>query len=104
MADFRRAVAKQGICGHVPLFWTPFAPPTTIDAAFASFECSKWALRDSVVMYKVDRLSRSLLDFTRLWLLFDKRGVSFVSVKELRLFSTFSRSNPLSRFTLWVIA
>jgi site-specific DNA recombinase len=34
---------------------------------------------DWVVVYKVDRLSRSLLDFARLLSLFEKRGVSFVS-------------------------
>src|SRR4051794_39067016 len=37
---------------------------------------------DCVVVYKVDRLSRSLLDFARLLSLFDKRGVSFVSVTQ----------------------
>src|SRR3974390_1540296 len=37
---------------------------------------------DCVVVYKVDRLSRSLLDFAKLMELFDKRGVSFVSVTQ----------------------
>lgn len=37
---------------------------------------------DCVVVYKVDRLSRSLLDFTRLLSLFGKRAVSFVSVTQ----------------------
>jgi len=32
---------------------------------------------DCVVVYKVDRLSRSLLDFARLMERFDRRGVSF---------------------------
>jgi len=35
------------------------------------------------VVYKVDRLSRSLLDFARLLSLFEKRGVSFVSVTQV---------------------
>jgi site-specific DNA recombinase len=35
-----------------------------------------------VVVYKVDRLSRSLLDFARLLSLFEKRRVSFVSVTQ----------------------
>jgi DNA invertase Pin-like site-specific DNA recombinase len=35
---------------------------------------------DIVVVYKVDRLTRSLTDFARLVELFDKHGVSFVSV------------------------
>src|SRR5438874_866120 len=33
---------------------------------------------DAVVVYKVDRLSRSLLDFARLMGVFEQRGVSFV--------------------------
>jgi len=37
---------------------------------------------DCVVVYKVDRLSRSLLDFARLIDLFDQRSVSFVSVTQ----------------------
>lgn len=37
---------------------------------------------DCVVVYKVDRLSRSLLDFAKLSELFDQHGVSFVSVTQ----------------------
>ncbi|MEZ4387212.1 MAG: recombinase family protein [Candidatus Krumholzibacteriia bacterium] len=37
---------------------------------------------DCVVVYKVDRLSRSLLDFARLVEVFDKHGVSLVSVTQ----------------------
>ncbi len=37
---------------------------------------------DCVVVYKVDRLSRSLLDFSRLVEVFDKHDVSFVSVTQ----------------------
>jgi site-specific DNA recombinase len=37
---------------------------------------------DCVVVYKVDRLSRSLLDFARLIELFDAKGVSFVSTTQ----------------------
>src|ERR1019366_8362617 len=35
---------------------------------------------DCVVVYEVDRLSRSLLDFTRMLSIFDKHKVSFVAV------------------------
>jgi site-specific DNA recombinase len=38
---------------------------------------------DVVVVYKVDRLSRSLLDFARLMGTFDSHGVSFCSVTQL---------------------
>jgi len=39
---------------------------------------------DVVVVYKVDRLSRSLLDFAKLMERFDKHNVAFVSVIHLR--------------------
>ena len=35
---------------------------------------------DCIVVYKVDRLSRSLLDFARIIEIFDRNGVSFVAV------------------------
>src|SRR6202007_502431 len=35
---------------------------------------------DSVVIYKVDRLSRSLFDFAKLMQILERHGVSFVSV------------------------
>src|SRR3954464_1149256 len=53
---------------------------------------------DCVVVYKVDRLSRSLLDFTRLLSLFDKRGVSFVSVTQ-----DFNTSTSMGRLTLNIL-
>jgi DNA invertase Pin-like site-specific DNA recombinase len=37
---------------------------------------------DVVVVYKVDRLTRSLADFAKLVELFDTRSVSFVSVTQ----------------------
>src|ERR1700677_628960 len=37
-------------------------------------------LVDTVVVYKVDRLTRSLTDFTKIIEVFDQKGVSFVSV------------------------
>src|SRR5438445_5117966 len=53
---------------------------------------------DCVVVYKVDRLSRSLLDFTRLLSLFDKRGVSFVSVTQ-----DLNTSTSMGRLTLNIL-
>ena len=53
---------------------------------------------DGVVVYKVDRLSRSLLDFTRLLSLFEKRGVSFVSVTQ-----DFNTSSSMGRLTLNIL-
>jgi site-specific DNA recombinase len=53
---------------------------------------------DCVVVYKVDRLSRSLLDFTRILGLFDKHGVSFVAVTQ-----QFNTSTSLGRLTLNIL-
>ena len=53
---------------------------------------------DCVVVYKVDRLSRSLLDFTRLMALFDGHGVSFVSVTQ-----EFNTTTSLGRLTLNIL-
>jgi site-specific DNA recombinase len=50
---------------------------------------------DIVVMYKVDRLTRSLLDFARLVEAFDKAGASFVSVTQ-----SFNTTNSMGRLTL----
>jgi DNA invertase Pin-like site-specific DNA recombinase len=53
---------------------------------------------DVIVVYKVDRLTRSLADFAKLVELFDKHGVSFVSVTQL--FNTTTPPLPVqpSRF------
>src|SRR6202162_2545716 len=51
---------------------------------------------DCVVVYKVDRLSRSLLDFARLMDRFDQHSVSFVSVTSS---STLPRRSAVSRST-----
>jgi len=40
-------------------------------------------LIDIVVVYKVDRLTRSLADFAKLVDVFDRKGVSFVSIMRL---------------------
>src|SRR5579864_2601257 len=53
---------------------------------------------DCVVVYKVDRLSRSLLDFARLMERFDRRGVSFVSVTQ-----DFNTTSSLGRLTLNIL-
>ena len=39
-------------------------------------------LVDVIVIYKIDRLSRSLMDFAKLVEVFDRKGVTFVSVTQ----------------------
>ena len=53
---------------------------------------------DCVVVYKVDRLSRSLMDFARLMELFDRKGVSFVSVTQ-----QFNTTHSMGRLTLNIL-
>jgi site-specific DNA recombinase len=53
---------------------------------------------DCIVVYKVDRLSRSLLDFARLVDRFDQRAVSFVSVTQ-----QFNTTTSLGRLTLNIL-
>ena len=53
---------------------------------------------DCVVVYKVDRLSRSLLDFARLVDRFDQGAVSFVSVTQ-----QFNTTSSLGRLTLNIL-
>ena len=53
---------------------------------------------DTVVVYKVDRLTRSLADFAKLIELFERHGVSFVSVTQ-----AFNTSSSMGRLTLNVL-
>ena len=50
---------------------------------------------DIIVVYKVDRLTRSLLDFSKLVEALDKAGISFVSVAQS--FNTTTSMGRLSR-------
>ena len=50
---------------------------------------------DIIVVYKVDRLTRSLLDFSKLVEAFDKVGTSFVSITQ-----SFNTTTSMGRLTL----
>src|SRR3954451_18642572 len=53
---------------------------------------------DVVVVYKVDRLTRALSDFAKLVEVFDRRGVSFVSITQ-----QFNTTSSMGRLTLNVL-
>ncbi|MCZ7583360.1 MAG: recombinase family protein [Deltaproteobacteria bacterium] len=53
---------------------------------------------DCVVVYKVDRLSRSLLDFTKIVETFERQGVTFVSVTQ-----AFNTTTSMGRLTLNIL-
>ncbi|RNI19118.1 recombinase family protein [Paracoccus pantotrophus] len=55
-------------------------------------------LVDVVVVYKIDRLSRSLADFAKLVEVFDRNGVTFVSVTQ-----SFNTTTSMGRLTLNIL-
>jgi site-specific DNA recombinase len=85
------------------------ARPRYDDGGFSGGNTERSALRglladiragriDIVVVYKVDRLTRSLADFARLVEIFDAQGVSFVSVTQ-----QFNTTSSMGRLTLDVL-
>jgi DNA invertase Pin-like site-specific DNA recombinase len=79
------------------------------DGAFSGASLDRPALRrllaqvrvrqiDVIVVYKVDRLTRSLADFAKLVELFDQHSVSFVSVTQ-----HFNTTSSMGRLTLNVL-
>ena len=76
------------------------------DGAFSGASLDRLALQqlladvradkiNTVVVYKVDRLTRSLADFAKLVELFDEYGVSFVSITQ-----SFNTTSSMGRLTL----
>ncbi len=59
----------------------------------------KDGLIDVVGVYKLDRLSRSLVDFSRLMEFFDKRGITFISVTQ-----SFNTQNSVGRMVINLLA
>jgi DNA invertase Pin-like site-specific DNA recombinase len=55
-------------------------------------------LVDIVVVYKIDRLSRALMDFAKLVDVFDRKGVTFVSVTQ-----SFNTTTSMGRLTLNIL-
>jgi DNA invertase Pin-like site-specific DNA recombinase len=53
---------------------------------------------DVIVVYKIDRLSRSLMDFARLVETFEAHGVTFVSVTQ-----SFNTTTSMGRLTLNIL-
>ena len=53
---------------------------------------------NTIVVYKVDRLTRSLIDFSRIVEVFDKQGVSFVSITQ-----HFNTTTSMGRLTLNIL-
>src|SRR5580692_2697856 len=104
----QREAAEAYIKSQRQLGWTVLPQPYD-DGGFTGGNIERPALKrlledieahrvDCVMVYKVDRLSRSLLDFARLMDLFDQRSVSFVSVTQ-----QFNTTTSLGRLTLNIL-
>ncbi len=104
----QREAGEAYIKSQKHLGWTPLSNPYD-DGGFSGGTLERPALQrlledidsrrvDCVVVYKVDRLSRSLLDFARLVDRFDQRSVSFVSVTQ-----QFNTTSSLGRLTLNIL-
>ena len=104
----QREAAEAYIISQKHLGWT-LVPSHYDDGGFTGGNLDRPALKqlledidarriDCVLVYKVDRLSRSLLDFARLVDRFDQRSVSFVSVTQ-----QFNTTSSLGRLTLNIL-
>lgn len=96
-------IASQKAEGWVPV------PDHYDDGGFSGGNLERPALRrlladieaglvDVVVVYKIDRLSRSLMDFSKLVEVFDRNDVTFVSVTQ-----SFNTTTSMGRLTLNIL-
>lgn len=111
--DFNSLHAQRQACEAYVLSqagegWSALPQPYD-DGGFSGGSMDRPALRalmddiargkvDVVVVYKVDRLTRSLADFAKIVELFDSKGVSFVSVTQ-----AFNTTSSMGRLTLNVL-
>ena len=106
--DAQREAAEYYIRAQAYQNWT-ILPARYDDGGFTGANIDRPALQrlldgldrgalDMVVVYKVDRLSRSLLDFARLMERFDKKNVGFVSVTQ-----NFDTSSSMGRLVLNIL-
>jgi site-specific DNA recombinase len=104
----QREAAEAYIISQKHLGWT-LVPTHYDDGGFTGGNLDRPGLQqlledidarrvDCILVYKVDRLSRSLLDFARLVDRFDQRSVSFVSVTQ-----QFNTTSSLVRLTLNIL-
>src|SRR5260370_36165502 len=106
--DAQREACEAYIRSQLNQGWRPIADRYD-DGAFSGASLNRPALQrlladvrvrkiDVVLVYKVDRLTRSLADFARLIERFDAHDVSFVSVTQ-----SFNTSSSMGRLTLNVL-
>jgi DNA invertase Pin-like site-specific DNA recombinase len=106
--DAQRESCEAYVASQKPEGWV-LVPDRYDDGGFSGGTLERPALKrlladieagrvDVIVVYKIDRLSRSLMNFSRLVEVFDRKGVTFVSVTQ-----SFSTTTSMGRLTLNIL-
>jgi len=106
--DAQREAAEAYIASQKAEGWTCL-PERYDDGGFTGGNTDRPALQrlladieagkvDTVIVYKIDRFSRSLADFMRMMTVFEQQGVAFVSVTQ-----AFDTSSSMGRLTLNIL-
>jgi DNA invertase Pin-like site-specific DNA recombinase len=106
--DAQREACEAYVASQKPEGWV-LVPDPYDDGGFSGGTLERPALRrlladiedgrvDIIVVYKIDRLSRSLMDFAKLVEVFDRKGVTFVSVTQ-----SFNTTTSMGRLTLNIL-
>ncbi|TAN64034.1 MAG: recombinase family protein [Magnetospirillum sp.] len=106
--DAQRESCEAYITSQRAEGWVP-VPDRYDDGGFSGGNLERPALKrlladieagliDVVVVYKIDRLSRSLMDFSKLVEVFDRNAVTFVSVTQ-----SFNTTTSMGRLTLNIL-
>jgi DNA invertase Pin-like site-specific DNA recombinase len=106
--DAQREACEAYVASQKPEGWV-LVPDRYDDGGFSGGTLERPALRrlladiedgrvDVIVVYKIDRLSRSLMDFAKLVEVFDRRSVTFVSVTQ-----SFNTTTSMGRLTLNIL-
>jgi DNA invertase Pin-like site-specific DNA recombinase len=106
--DAQREACESYVASQKAEGWT-LVPDRYDDGGFSGATLERPALRrligdieaggiDVVVVYKIDRLSRSLMDFAKLVEILDRNSVTFVSVTQ-----AFNTTTSMGRLTLNIL-
>jgi len=106
--DAQREACEAYIASQKPEGWT-LVPDRYDDGGISGATLERPALQrlladiearrvDVVVVYKIDRLSRALMDFAKLVEVFDRNNVTFVSVTQ-----SFNTTTSMGRLTLNIL-
>jgi DNA invertase Pin-like site-specific DNA recombinase len=106
--DAQRESCEAYVASQKPEGWV-LVPDRYDDGGFSGGTLERPALQrlladieagrvDVIVVYKIDRLSRSLMDFSKLVEVFDRKGVTFVSVTQ-----SFNTTTSMGRLTLNIL-